>query len=273
VIKMACRADDIIARLGGDEFVVILPKTDALKAEQIIKRINDLSVKAQKSYMDVSIAFGYKTKSNTNEKIQDVFNNAEDMMYRNKLSQCSITKLKTVDVVMKTLFKKYNREQSHSIKVGEICEKIATKMDFNKHDVSQIKTAGLMHDIGKVDIDGNILKKPQKLNEDESAKIKRHPEKGYRILSLVDGFSEIAKYVLEHHERWDGTGYPRGLKGEDISLPARIIAVADSYDAMTSDRPYAKGLSKEEAINEIKRCSGTQFDPKIAALFVKLETK
>ncbi len=270
VIKMGCRADDIIARLGGDEFVIILPKTDTLEAEKFIKRINELSIKAKKGYMDISISFGYKTKSNKEEKIQDIFKLAEDMMYRNKLSESSTTRFKTVDVVMETLFKKYKREQSHSIKVSEICKDIATKMGYNAHDVDQIRTAGLMHDIGKIDIDGKILNKPQKLNEDEWNEIKRHPEKGYRILSLVDQFTEIAKYVLEHHERWDGTGYLRGLKGEEISLPARIITVADSYDAMTTDRSYAKALSKEEAINEIIRCSGTHFDPEIAALFVKM---
>jgi putative nucleotidyltransferase with HDIG domain len=157
----------------------------------------------------------------------------------------------------------------HSKRVSEFCEDIAAKMNFNKENVSQIRIAGLMHDIGKIGIDENILNKPQKLSSDEWKEIERHSEIGYRILSSVNEFSEIAEHVLEHHEKWNGKGYPRGLKGEEISLQARIIAVADAFDAMTRDRAYGKALSEEEAINEIRRCSGTQFDPEIAGVFVE----
>jgi HD-GYP domain-containing protein (c-di-GMP phosphodiesterase class II) len=126
-----------------------------------------------------------------------------------------------------------------------------------------------MHDIGKIGIDENILNKPQKLSSDEWKEIEKHSEIGSRILSSVNEFSEIAEHVLEHHEKWNGKGYPRGLKGEEISLQARIIAVADAFDAMTRDRAYGKALSEEEAINEIRRCSGTQFDLEIAGVFVE----
>ncbi|MBK5247341.1 MAG: HD-GYP domain-containing protein, partial [Peptostreptococcaceae bacterium] len=170
---------------------------------------------------------------------------------------------------MKTLYKKSIIEKSHSIEVSEFCEAIATKMDFSEKDVYQIKITGLMHDIGKIEIDGKILNKPQKLSEDEWERMQRHPETGYRILSSVKEFVLMAEDILEHHERWDGKGYPRGLKGKEISLQARIIAVANSYDAMISNRIYGKALSEEEATNEIRRCSGTQFDPEIARVFVE----
>jgi putative nucleotidyltransferase with HDIG domain len=153
--------------------------------------------------------------------------------------------------------------------VSEICEDIATKMNFNKENVSQIRKAGLMHDIGKIGIDENILNKSQKLSSDEWKEIERHSEIGYRILSSVNEFSEIAEYILEHHEKWNGKGYPRKLKGEKISLQARIITVADAFDAMTRERAYGKTLSEEEAINEMRRCSGKQFDPEIARVFVE----
>ena len=171
---------------------------------------------------------------------------------------------------MDTLYKKNSREQLHSIKVSEICEAIATKMDFSENDVYQIKIAGLMHDIGKIEIDEKILNKPEKLSKDEWERMQRHPEIGYRILSSVNEFSVIAEDILEHHERWDGKGYPRGLKGEEISLHARIIAVADSYDSMTSDRTYRSAMTKGEAIEEIRRNSGTQFDPDISQLFLNI---
>jgi len=269
VIKKGCRADDIIARLGGDEFVIILPKTDAFKTEQIIKRIKDLSLKEKVGSIDISITFGHETKDNKEENIQEIFKNTEDHMYRHKLSESSSMKSKTIDLIMNTLFEKNNREMLHSKRISEICEDIATKMNFNKDDINQIRIAGLMHDIGKIGIDGKILNKTQKLSSDEWKEIERHSEIGYRILSSVNEFSEIAEHVLEHHEKWNGKGYPRGLKGEEISLQARIIAVADAFDAMTRDRTYSKALSEEEAINEIRRCSGTQFDPEIAGVFVE----
>jgi len=269
VIKKGCRADDIIARLGGDEFVIILPKTDAFETEQIIKRINDLSLKEKVGSIDISITFGHETKNNKEENIQEIFKNTEDHMYRHKLSESSSMKSKTIDLIMNTLFEKNNREMLHSKRISEICEDIATKMNFNKEDVNQIRIAGLMHDIGKIGIDENILNKTQKLSSDEWKEIEKHSEIGYRILSSVNEFSEIAEHVLEHHEKWNGKGYPRGLKGEEISLQARIIAVADAFDAMTRDRTYGKALSEEEAINEIRRCSGIQFDPTIARVFIE----
>jgi HD-GYP domain-containing protein (c-di-GMP phosphodiesterase class II) len=142
-------------------------------------------------------------------------------------------------------------------------------MDFDKEDINQIRIAGLMHDIGKIGIEEKILNKPNKLNQEERYELIRHVEIGYRILSSVNEFSEIANHVLEHHERWDGSGYPKGLKGEEISLQARIIAIADSFDAMTTDRPYRGALNEQEAIKELKRCSGTQFDPEIVKIFIE----
>ncbi|MBK5247004.1 MAG: diguanylate cyclase, partial [Peptostreptococcaceae bacterium] len=208
VIKNGCRADDIIARLGGDEFVIILPKTDVFETERIIKRIKDLSLKEKVGNIDISISFGYATKSNEGENIQEIFKYAENLMYRHKFSESSGIRSKTIDLTMKTLYKKSIIEKLHSIKVSEFCEAIATKMDFSENDVYQIKIAGLMHDIGKIEIDEKILNKPEKLSKDEWERMQRHPEIGYRILSSVNEFSVIADDILEHHERWDGKGYP-----------------------------------------------------------------
>jgi HD-GYP domain-containing protein (c-di-GMP phosphodiesterase class II) len=177
---------------------------------------------------------------------------------------------KTIDLIMNTLFEKSSREAAHSNRVSGICQSIASKMDFNKDEINQLKIAGLIHDIGKIGVDEKILNKPGRLSIDERRDIERHPEIGWRLLSSTNEFSELARFVLNHHEKWDGSGYPNGLKGDAIPLEARIICVADSYDAMTSDRSYRKGLSKEEAILELKRCSGTQFDAEIVNVFVNL---
>ena len=272
VLKNGCRADDIISRLGGDEFAVILPKTDVLETEGLIVRMKDLLSKEKVCSIDVSISFGYKTKSREEEKIQEIFKNAEDNMYRNKLFESSSMRSRTINLIMGNLYQKFNREHMHSIRVSEICEALAVKMGFDKGEIAQIKLAGLMHDIGKVEINGRIINKPNRLDTDEWEEMKRHPEIGYRILSSVNEFSQIADYVLEHQERWDGKGYPRGLAGEKIVVQARIIAVADSYDAMTSNRVYGKTLSENEALEEIRRCSGTQFDPAIVKVLVALVT-
>lgn len=268
-ITGGCRTDDVIARLGGDEFVVLLPKTDHAQAEQIIKQINDLLAKEKVGKLDVSISFGCEVKLREHEKIEDILKAAEDQMYKYKHLSSSSTRRNTIDLIMNTLYEKNRREMLHSKRVGELCEAIALKMDFEKETVYRIKIAGLMHDIGKIGIDDKTLNKPDALDAEEWAAMKKHPEIGQRILSAANEFSEIGDYIFEHQEKWDGTGYPRGLKGEEILLQARIIAVADSYDAMTSHRSYGKAYSEEEAIREIKRCSGTQFDPAIARIFVE----
>ncbi len=268
-IKKGCRADEIVARLGGDEFVVLLPKTDAVQAEQFVKRINELLKKEKVVNLDVSVSFGCKAKISEHEKMQDIFKAAEDQMYENKNLNHSRNNRNMIDLILNALFEKNHREMLHSKRVGEICEAIALNMDFTKETVYTVKIAGLMHDIGKIGIEDEALNKPGKLSPDEWVAMKKHPEIGQRILSAVKDFSEIGDYIFEHQEKWDGTGYPQGLKGDEILLQARIIAVADSYDAMTTQRNYREAFSEEEAIQEIKRCSGTQFDPTIARIFVE----
>lgn len=268
-ITKECRAHDTIARLGGDEFVIILPNTDTGEVENIIKRIKDRSAKEIVSAVGLSISFGYEIKRTKEEYIQNVLVNAENHMYKLKAYESKSMRNRTIDVIMNTLFEKSNRELLHSKRVSDICETIANKLRLDKDNVNQIKIAGLVHDIGKIGIDEKILNKPQKLNDDEWEAVKKHPDSGWRILNSVNEFSDLAEFILSHHERWDGNGYPRALKGEEIAIEARIIAIADSYDAMTSDRSYRKGMSEDEAKDEIRRCSGTQFDPIIAKVFIE----
>ncbi|MBC3797697.1 HD domain-containing phosphohydrolase [Acetobacterium tundrae] len=265
-----CRGrDDVIARLGGDEFIIILPKTDAVGAERIIKQIKDHESEEKVGVFEISITFGQATKNNEIESIQDIFKQAENNLYLHKLYQNFGTISKTVDLVMRTLYEKNNREMLHSKRVSEICEAIALQMGFETEMVNQIRLAGLVHDIGKIGIDEKILNKHGKLNQVEWKEIQRHPEIGYRILNSSTEFMELATYVLQHQEKWDGQGYPLGLKGDNISIQARIIGIADAYDAMTSYRTYGDALSEEDAIKEIKRCSGSQFNPEIARIFVE----
>lgn len=267
-IQKACRKDDIIARLGGDEFVVLLPKTSEDETEKISKHIKEMASRVEVGNIELSISYGYDTKTTVKQSIFEVIANAENHMYQHKLYESSSMRSRTIDLIMNTLFEKSNREAAHSNRVGSICQSIAVKMNLDKESLNQLRIAGFIHDIGKIGIDEKILNKPGRLTKDEKSEIERHPEIGWRILSSTKEFSELAQVVLNHHEKWDGSGYPNGLKGEEIQLEARIISVADAYDAMTSERSYRKELNKTDAIIELTRCSGTQFDPNIVKIFV-----
>lgn len=274
VLNKGCRADDIIARLGGDEFVIILPKTDTFEGEQIIKRINDLSLKENLVSIDISISFGYDTKNNEEEKIQDIFKNAENSMYKKKLFESPSMRSKTIKTIIKTLHEKNKREEQHSHRVSSLCNSMGEALGLAEREIQELELVGLLHDIGKIAIDENILNKPGILTDAEWKEIKRHPEIGYRILNTVNDMADMASYILHHHERWDGNGYPKGLIGEDIPFISRIITIVDAYDAMTSERSYRSALPEEIAIEELEKNAGIQFDPELVSIFInKRNTK
>jgi diguanylate cyclase (GGDEF)-like protein/PAS domain S-box-containing protein len=269
IFKKFFREDEIIARLGGDEFIVLLPKTGATEAQLIVDRIGELISKAKVANINLSISFGFDTKTRKEEDIDEIVKRAEDSMYRYKLYDSKSLRSKTIDVIMNALIEKSDRELMHSKRVSLLCEKIAVELGYKQEHINQIRLAGLVHDIGKIGIDETILNKAGKPNAQEWAAIVKHPEAGWRILNSVSEFSELSEYILSHHERVDGAGYPRGLAGEEIPVEARIIAIADSYDAMTSHRSYRQGISEDEAVQEIIRSAGTQFDLWISKVFVE----
>lgn len=269
VIKKGCRSNDIIARLGGDEFVILLPKTDIYETEQIVKNINALALKETVSAVNISISFGYGTKKKEGEKIEEILKKAEDYMYKKKLFESPSMRGKTIGAIISTLHEKNKREEEHSHRVSMLCQDMGHALGLTETETEELKTIGLLHDIGKIAIEENILNKREELTEDEWQEIKRHPEIGYRILNTVNDMLEIAEYVLYHHERWDGKGYPKGLKGEEIPLQSRIITIVDAYDAMTSQRSYRNALQEEIAIEELKINSGTQFDPELVRIFIE----
>ncbi len=263
VIKEECRADDIISRIGGDEFVVLLPNTTAEETSLIMQRVYSAISEERLQGLIISVSVGWDTKSKIEQSTQDVFIRAEEHMYRKKLTESQSMRNKTIQVILKTLNEKSEREKIHSEKVSVISKRIGEAMNLSHDVLNEIEIAGLMHDIGKISVSEAVLNKPDRLTESDYEEIKRHPESGYQILKSVDSYSFLAEYALSHHERWDGEGYPRGLKGEEIPLIARIISVADAFEAMTSERPYRKAMSEEEAYAELKKHAGTQFDPVI----------
>nr|WP_309245233.1 HD domain-containing phosphohydrolase [Clostridium estertheticum] len=269
IISLGCRADDIIARLGGDEFVIILPRTDAFVAEKIIKRIKNLSLGEKVGFIDISVSFGYQTKNSKEEKTEEILITAENNMYNNKLFEGPIMKVKTIKSIINTLYEENKEEEKHSHEVSKLCGKMGEALDFSKYEVNELKEVGLLHNIGKIAIHENLPNKTGKLTSDEWKKIKSHCEIGYRMLNTVNGMSNMAIYILYHHERWDGLGYPKGLKGAEIPIASRIINIADAYDSMSRDRCYRSALSMENIIKELQKNAGHQFDPELVTVFIK----
>jgi len=268
-IQGACRTDDIIARWGGDEFVILLPKTNKEETEKIVQRIKELYSNILVNSIPISISFGWETKKNTDEDIHTILKSAEDSMYKHKIIENNGKRSNTINTIINTLHEKNPREEQHSKRVSQLCQSIGRAIGLSEIEVSRLKVVGLLHDIGKIAIEESILNKPGKLTENEWEQIKKHPAIGYRILSSSYEMLEFADCILAHHERWDGKGYPKGLEGEAIPRVARIIALADSYDAMVSERPYRNSLNTEQALLEIKKNSGTQFDPEITRIFIQ----
>jgi len=266
-IKSICREDDVISRIGGDEFILLLPKTSYAETKTIISRIYRELEKTKLNDIVISVSVGWATKQSSEQNIMEVYARAEESMYRKKLIESQSMRSKTIQVILKTLNETNQRERIHSENVSKISRKIGEALNLNQELLREIEVAGLLHDIGKIAIDNNLLNKPGKLTNAEYEMLKRHPETGYHILKSADAYTSISDYVLAHHERWDGAGYPRGLKGKEIPLAARIITIADAYEAMTAERTYRKTISKEEAFNELRRCSGAQFDPDIVRVF------
>ena len=160
--------------------------------------------------------------------------------------------------------------QGHSARVTALAEEVARRLGWSPEQLATLHIGGPLHDIGKLAVSDDVLRKEGTLDPEEIDQIRQHPTIGARILLRMAALREAIPYVLYHHERWDGRGYPSGKAGEEIPVEARVLAVADAFDAMTSDRPYRRALSREDALAEVERCSGTQFDPEIARVFLEV---
>ena len=269
LLKEVCRPTDIICRMGGDEFFIILKNTDSEKAAELKQVILTKSTSLKLDNVIVSLSVGYAVKYSPEQELKAVMTAADNQMYQNKIKFGKAMRSQTIHTVISYININYEREQLHTNRVSYFCEAIAKMMDLSEKEVRDIKTAGELHDIGKIMVAPKLLNKPSRLTKEEFEIVKRHPETGYQLLKTVDEYAHFAEYVLYHHERWDGKGYPIGLVGENIPLFSRIIAVADAYEAMTADRPYQSKKTKEEAVTELSRCAGSQFDPKIVELFIR----
>ncbi len=269
IIKSNSRRGDIVSRCDGDTFAVLMPGTSGDEAKEVVGKIEgalaDVSWKGGK----MSLTFGWRTRLDRDEDLSDFYKLAEDHMYKRKLNNLPSIRGRSIQTAMNTLYIKSPREKRHSERVSEYAVKLAAAAGLGHSDIEDIRTISRLHDVGKIIISDVILQKAGKLSELEWDEMKCHPLIGYRIIKNSLGTPNLALAVLYHHERWDGKGYPKGVSGKRIPYYARIIALADSYDAMVSERPYKQPLTKEQAGKEIAKNAGTQFDPELTKVFVE----
>lgn len=261
ILRSSCRPEDTISRWGGDEFIILMPGCDTFKPLDTVKRINDSFKETHNLPIQMNISLGMAIQTSPRQNIQDVIREAEEKMYRNKLLESRSTRSAFIQSLEKTLWERSHETEQHCQRIQKISARMGKALGLSGSELDNLKILAALHDIGKIAIPDTILNKPGRLSAEEWEAVKNHPEIGYRIALSSPELAPIAEAILHHHEWWDGNGYPLGLKGENIPLISRIIAITDAYDVMLNGRPYKEAMTEKAALQEIQRCAGTQFDP------------
>jgi len=270
ILKESCRADDIVARWGGDEFVILLPKTDSNMVMDIINRIEKRFVRKYKERLPISISLGFSVRRSIEKEIDYLMVEAENNMKKAKILKSKKVNDSILDFLEKSLWKKKMDNRADREAILENCLKLAKLIKLPSTDRERLKRVVTFHDIGELAIEEDIIGKKKNLKESELFDIRSHPEVGYRIAKTSPNIADIAECILYHHERWDGKGYPHGIKGKKIPLLARIISIVTAFDSMVSGRKHKKKISLSQALEELKKCAGTQFDPKLTDRFISI---
>lgn len=270
VFKETCTEQDIVARWGGDEFLLILLNNSLDDAERMIQTLRTNLKKRKVGTFQLSVSLGCAARNNVDQKMEDIIRQAEEWMYHQKLLDSKSYRNTIINTLLATLYEKSMETEEHTKRLFKYCEAIGKELKLSDKTMNELSLLSVLHDIGKVGIHQSILKKSGPLTPEEWNEMKKHPEIGYRITQNTPELSLVSEYILYHHERWDGTGYPKGLRGEEIPICCRILAVADAFDAMTNDRIYRKALGVSQAIDELLQYSGTQFSPQIVDIFIKI---
>jgi diguanylate cyclase (GGDEF)-like protein/putative nucleotidyltransferase with HDIG domain len=261
-------SNGVIIRMGGDEFLIICDQIDGATVEDKIETVYHICEQTKRFPISLSISLGYKISFDKEERFEQIFDLAENQMYQEKFNKSQSRRSDFIQTILTTLHEKDSYSEAHSTNVALYSERFAKVLGLKHEEVNQIKTAALLHDVGKIIISKSLLMKKGKLTDEEYEIMKQHPEIGYRIISSLHGMEEIAHIILCHHERWDGNGYPNKISQNNIPFASRIITIVDAFDAMTSNRLYREKVSVLEALKELKKCAGTQFDPKLVTIFI-----
>ena len=273
LMKSFCRKEDIIARWGGDEFAILLPQTPKDYAEEIIERIKTVCKKTSKYKIPISISLGFCSKEWHEQDINSIISEAEDNMYRSKLLEKKSISNSIISSITRTLFEKDFETEDHTIRIRELALEIGKILKLSKSELDNLSLLATLHDIGKIAISDELLNKKARLTKREWEIVKRHPEIGFNICESSPQLAHIADFVLTHHECFDGSGYPQGIKGKNIPIESRILAIIDAYDVMIHEQPYKEALDRSEAVEELKKSAGTQFDPTLVEKFIEVLEK
>ncbi len=269
MIKKSCRSEDIVTRWGGDEFVILLPQVTSEELQAVVERLHRNSLEMQINDLPFSMAFGTALKSRPEQSMIEFLQTAEKQMRSNKNAENKVVKANLLKALYKQLEQKSNESVRHIKRLRSLSLTIGKGLNLSKEELNKLSSLSVLHDIGLIQLVEDTLLKTDNLSVREWSMIKEHPREGWKIARATRDYAHIAEDILSHHEWWDGSGYPRGLKGEEIPLLARIIAIADAYEVMTGGRPYKKALSQKQALRELKKAAGTQFDPELVKLFIK----
>jgi diguanylate cyclase (GGDEF)-like protein len=274
ILQEAFPGNVTIGRVGGDELAVLVVRTEREVLAEARRNIR----RAVKAYNDtlpdlpLSLAVGFALNDEAPATVREVFTQADNNMYREKLLCNQSIHSSVVQTLNKALEARDFITEGHARRIQDLVESLAEAIGLPERSVIDLRLLAQFHDIGKVGIPDRILMKAGPLNPEEAIEMQRHCEIGYRIALAATDLVPIADWILKHHEWWNGHGYPAGLIGERIPLECRILAIADAFDVLTNDRPYRRAVSQEEAIEEISRYSGIQFDPLLVKKFCELLT-
>ncbi len=268
ILKYCAREEDIIARWGEDEFFILLPRSTEEDVEEVLDKINRICLKTKDQKIPLNISIGTSARENKNQNLGEVIKEAENNMYKNKLLKRKSVYNSIILSLERILWEKNRETKEHADRLRKLSIELGRIINLPQNKLDELELLSALHDIGKVGIPDRILMKKGRLNSKEWKIIKRHPEIGYKIAESTPQIASIADDILSHHEWWNGSGYPQGLKGEQIPVNACIVSIVDAYDVMTFGRHYRPPVSDEEAKEELIRCSGTQFSPVLVDKFV-----